>query len=178
MVVANHASYLDTAFIVTALPIELIFVAKQEFENNFFYRWFMIRLRTEFVERFDKQKSIEGARRLAQLVRGRSSVLFFPEGTFARMPDLLPFHMGAFVTAAEAGVPVLPVTLRGTRSKLRADSWFPRRGAVGVAVSAPIQPQGSDWAAAIKLRDAARESILRGLGEPDLAAEPALDTRS
>ena len=94
------------------------------------------------------------------------------------MPGLLPFHMGAFVTAAEAGVPVLPVTLRGTRSKLRADSWFPRRGAVGVAVSAPIQPQGSDWAAAIKLRDAAREAILRGVGEPDLAGEHALDTRT
>ena len=67
VVVANHASYLDTAVIVTALPIELIFVAKQEFMNNFFYRLFMIRLRTEFVERFDKQKSVEGARRLAQL---------------------------------------------------------------------------------------------------------------
>jgi 1-acyl-sn-glycerol-3-phosphate acyltransferase len=87
------------------------------------------------------------------------------------MPGLLPFHMGAFIAAAEAGVPVVPVTIRGTRSLLRADSWFPRRGAVRVSVAAPILPVGSDWAAAVKLRDAARAALLARLREPDLARE-------
>ena len=172
VVVANHASYLDTAILVAVLPIELTFVAKQEFMKNFFYRLFMMRLGTEFVERHDKQKSVADARRLTELVRAGRSVMFFPEGTFSRMAGLLPFRMGAFVTAAEADVLVLPVTLRGTRSKLREGSWFPRRGALSVTISAPIQPQGSDWAAAVKLRDAAREAILSSSGEPDLAGEP------
>ena len=43
------------------------------------------------------------------------------------MPGLLPFRMGAFVIAAQAGVPVVPVTLRGTRSVLRDGQWLFRR---------------------------------------------------
>ena len=44
----------------------------------------------------------------AALARAGLSVLFFAEGTFTRIPGLLPFHMGAFVTAAEADVPDRP----------------------------------------------------------------------
>jgi 1-acyl-sn-glycerol-3-phosphate acyltransferase len=77
--------------------------------------------------------------------------------------------MGAFVVAAEAGVPVVPVVVRGTRSMLRSGHWFPRRGAITVIIGSPIMPDGNDWAAAVRLRDAARAEILRQCGEPDLA---------
>jgi 1-acyl-sn-glycerol-3-phosphate acyltransferase len=87
------------------------------------------------------------------------------------MPGLLSFHMGAFVSAAEAGVPLVPVTIRGSRSLLRAGSLFPRRSRIHIIVSSPILPQGSDWAAAVKLRDAGRAALLSHLGEPDLAQE-------
>jgi hypothetical protein len=63
----------------------------------------------------------------------------------------------------------VPVTITGTRSALRDGSWFPHRGSLSVTVSAPIAPQGSDWGAAVQLRDAARAEILRNCGEPDLA---------
>ena len=98
----------------------------------------------------------------------------FPEGTFRRMPGLLPFRMGAFVIAAQAGAPVLPVTLRGTRSALREGHWFFRRTMLSVAFSAPIAPSGGDWNAAIDLRDRARAEILRLCGEPDLGEETIL----
>jgi hypothetical protein len=37
-----------------------------------------------------------------------------------------------------------------------------------VIVESPIPPEGEDWAAAVRLRDAARAAILRHCGEPDL----------
>ena len=73
--------------------------------------------------------------------------------------------------AAQAGVPVVPVTLRGTRSILREGQWLFRRGRVSVTLSPPLAPKGSDWNAAIQLRDAARAEILRFCGEPDLSEE-------
>jgi 1-acyl-sn-glycerol-3-phosphate acyltransferase len=97
--------------------------------------------------------------------------VFFPEGTFTRASGLLPFRMGAFVVAARSGVPVVPVTLRGTRSMLRDSHWFPRRGILTVTVGEPIMPSGSDWAAAIELRNRARAEIARQCGEPDLGKE-------
>ena len=168
VLVANHLSYLDGFVLVAALPIEFGFVAKVELKDYFTIRLLLSRMDVEFIERFDIKRGVADARRVAQAAARGKSLLFFPEGTFQRMPGLLPFHMGAFVTAAEAGMPVVPVTIRGTRSKLRSGSLLPRRGAISVTVGKPITPKGSDWSAAIELRDAARKDILRHCGEPDL----------
>ncbi len=76
--------------------------------------------------------------------------------------------MGAFVVAAEAGVPVVPVGVQATRAIMRPDQWFPRHGAVTVTVGEPVAPEGQDWAAALDLRDATRAAVLPLRGEPDL----------
>jgi len=168
VLVSNHASYLDGIMMVAALPRQFSFAAKQELKQQLIPRLYLQRIGAEFVERFEFEKSVEDAKRLLHILRGGQSLAFFPEGTFYRMSGLLPFHMGAFVIAAQAGVPVVPITIRGTRSVLRADHWLPRRGAIRITISAPIAPQGNDWSASIKLRDAARNEILRFCGEPDL----------
>jgi 1-acyl-sn-glycerol-3-phosphate acyltransferase len=83
--------------------------------------------------------------------------------------------MGAFVVAARAGVPVVPVGVQGTRAILRAGQWFPRRGMVRVTVGAPMRPQGSDWGAAVALRDVARTQIAQYCGESDAVHQTAAD---
>jgi 1-acyl-sn-glycerol-3-phosphate acyltransferase len=178
VVVSNHASYIDSYVLVAAVPLELSFVAKGELAASRINRLFLKRIQAEFVERFDKQKGIDDARRIAAAARKGRSPMFFAEGTFTRVPGLLPFHMGAFLAAAEAGIPVVPVAIRGTRSILLDDTWFPRRGAITVTIGRPLEPEGTDggsasdlWKSALKLRDAAREHILRYCGEPDLSHE-------
>ena len=126
------------------------------------------RIGTLFVERFDPQRSATEAGQIIEAARSGKSLGFFPEGTFTRMPGLLAFRMGAFVAAAQAGTPVVPTIIRGTRSMLRAGSWFPRWGRLEVILEAPIQPDGDDWSAAVRLKDAARAVILRRCEEPDL----------
>jgi 1-acyl-sn-glycerol-3-phosphate acyltransferase len=80
--------------------------------------------------------------------------------------------MGAFVVAAQSGVPVVPVAIAGTRALLSDGTWLPKRGAVRVTVGEPVAPTGDDWNAALRLRDAAREHILAHCAEPDLAGVP------
>jgi 1-acyl-sn-glycerol-3-phosphate acyltransferase len=87
------------------------------------------------------------------------------------MPGLLAFHIGAFSTAVQLGLPVAPITIHGTRSILRSDSWLFRRGPIAVHIGAPIAPRGDDFQAAVALRDATRRQILERCGEPDLAHE-------
>jgi 1-acyl-sn-glycerol-3-phosphate acyltransferase len=87
------------------------------------------------------------------------------------MPGLLGFHMGPFLVAANTDVPVIPVTIRGTRSVLRGGQWFPRHGAIRVHVGGPLRADGDDFEAAVRLRDAARAAILEQCQEPDLAHE-------
>lgn len=169
VIVANHASYLDGIILTAVLPGVFSFVAKREFTARFIARVFLRHIGAEFVERFELARGVEDARLLARAARRGRTLVFFAEGAFTRTPGLLPFHMGAFVAAAEAGVPVVPMTIRGTRSILRDGQWLPRRGTIGVTVGPALQPEGSDWPAAVALRDAARAEILRHCGEPDLA---------
>jgi 1-acyl-sn-glycerol-3-phosphate acyltransferase len=168
ILVANHTSYLDGIVLWALLPTRYGFVAKRELRRYPLVRGLLERVGTHFVDRFDNRRSARDATDLTTAARAGARLLFFPEGTFVDAAGLQPFHMGAFVAAARAGAPVVPVAIRGTRAMLRGDEWFPRRGAVEITVGVPIPPPGTDWAAALALRDAARAEILRHCGEPDM----------
>jgi 1-acyl-sn-glycerol-3-phosphate acyltransferase len=149
-----------------------VFVAKRELGDNVLARIFFGGIGTRFVDRFDVQKSAENADELANAARQGTTLIVFPEGTLLRHTGLLPFRTGAFQTAAQAHVPVVPVALRGVRSVLRDETWYLRRHPISVTIGAAIAPEGTDWNAAVKLRDRVRAEILRHCGEPDLAAAP------
>jgi len=170
----NHASYLDGIVVVAALAEPRAFVAKRELLDHWVPRIFLKSIGAVFVDRLDAQRGVEDTGRFAGAARGGQSLIVFPEGTFLRMPGLLPFRMGTFVIAAQSGVPVVPVTLRGTRSALRDGQWLFRRASLSATFSAPIAPEGTDWNAAIRLRDATRAEMLRLCGEPDLGEETTL----
>ncbi|MHB8254534.1 MAG: AMP-binding protein [Acidiferrobacter sp.] len=165
----NHASYLDGILLIAVLSKPFSFVAKGELRNNPITRLYLKNMGTIFVERSHFEDSMGGIKQLLQTVRDGQSLVFFPEGTFYPPPGLLPFRMGAFVTAAQAGVPVVPITICGSRTILRDETWLPRYGAVSITISPPITPKGNDWAAALLLRDTARAQILRLCGERDAA---------
>jgi acyl carrier protein len=169
VVVVNHTSYLDVVVLLSVMEYRgYAFVAKREFLGNFLMRMLLSGYGTQFIERFDVQKSAEHANELAEAAKRGVSLIVFPEGTLKRNTGLMPFRTGAFQAAAQAGVAVIPVALRGVRSVLRDGTWYLRRSAVSVVVGAPIAPRGADWSAAVELRDRVRAEILQHCGEPDL----------
>jgi len=166
--VANHASYLDGLVLLAFLPRPFRFVAKRELAEERLAGVFLKRLGAVFVERFDVDRSLEDAAHLLEIARSGGSLFFFPEGTFTREPGLRAFHMGAFVIAARASLPVVPVAIAGTRSILRGDGTFARRGRVSMRAYAAIWPTGDDWSAAAALHSAVRSAILEACAEHDL----------
>jgi 1-acyl-sn-glycerol-3-phosphate acyltransferase len=176
VVVVNHASYLDGPVLIAALPRQLVFVAKEALAPQFIAGIFLRRMGAEFVARFDPRRGLADLQRITELGRTGRSLVFFAEGTFSAIPGLRPFHMGAFVTALEAQLPVLPVAIAGTRQVLRAGSWYPHRGRLQVSIGALVTPPpasdapGENWRAALALRDQVRAHILAHCGEPDLRA--------
>jgi acyl carrier protein len=171
VIAANHTSYLDGAVLLAALEARgYAFVAKRELKDNFIARVFVSGIGAEFVERVDVQKSAEHADELVAAAKRGVSLIVFPEGTLQRLSGLMAFRAGAFQVAAQAGIPVVPAALRGVRSILRDGTWYPRRGAATVSFAPPVQPEGNDWNAVVKLRDQVRVEILKRCGEPDLAS--------
>ena len=169
VVVANHASYLDGLVFTAALPARFSFVIKREMSAVPLMGLFLRRIGSEFVERFDRNRGAADARRVLRNAANGHSLVFFPEGTFTRVPGLLKFHTGAFVTAARAGCPVIPAVIRGTRTALSPSGALPRPGRIEIDILPPIhaEPQSGE-AASAALRDGARQAILLALGEPDL----------
>jgi 1-acyl-sn-glycerol-3-phosphate acyltransferase len=170
VVVANHASYLDGLVLAAALPARFAYVAKQELLAHPFAAIPLRRLGAAFVERFDAARGAEDSQALETRLAGGDALVFFAEGTFHQVPGLLPFRMGAFLAAARTGASVVPVTLAGTRTLLPEQQHWPRFTPLTVTIHPPLTQRGSDWQAALALRNAARLTILAQLGEPDLGS--------
>ncbi|MEA2090756.1 MAG: AMP-binding protein [Campylobacterota bacterium] len=176
VIVVNHASYIDSLVIAASLPGKFHVVSKYELSKSFLTRLPLEKLHAEFVERFDTSKSVDDTQHLLDVLKSGEQLLFFAEGTFSRIPGLQQFHLGAFKTAADAAVPVIPVAIRGSRYILREGSWFPRYGALEVTIGEAIEPvkivgekgKVMSWDLAIALRENARNFILHHCGEQDL----------
>ncbi len=171
IIVANHASYLDGFIVTAALDVPIHFIVKGELARIAPARILLERFGVEFVDRFNARKGTSDVGRIADKARNGQSIVFFPEGTFTTFDGLQPFRMGAFVTAARAGIPVVPVAISGARKIIRGSEWFPRRGYLQVTILPPIQPAGTGWQVAVDLRDAARRELAPWTGEPNLVED-------
>jgi acyl carrier protein len=169
IIVVNHSSYFDSVVLALVLPGEPAFVAKRELAVQWIAGPFLRRLGTQFTERAMAQAGAEDAEAFKQLAHGGQQLVIFPEATFYRMPGLLPFRLGAFSISCAIASPVLPVVIRGTRSILRGEQWFPRHGDVSIEVLDPQMPGGTDFSAAAELKERVRAAMLASSGEPDMA---------
>jgi 1-acyl-sn-glycerol-3-phosphate acyltransferase len=173
VIVSNHQSYLDGPLLLLLIPYPVEFLVKGEFKDSWLLRRPFSRLGVRFVERFDGAQGVAQMQEAAEAVGDSVPLMIFPEGTFKRMPGLLPFHMGAFTTSAAADVRLVPIAIHGTRSILRAHSWYPRAGKITVTIGEPVLPdhRAGEWSAALGVRDYARQHMLAHCSEPDLAHE-------
>ena len=169
VVVANHSSYLDGPLLKACLPPRFSFVIKREAADTPVIGLLLRRIGSEFVDRSSRGGRHRDARRVIERAEQGQSLVFFPEGTFDEVPGLKRFHGGAFAAALRAGVPVVPVVIRGARRAMPNGAILVRPGVVEVEI---LEPVGIDRERpdADALRDAARRRIAARIDEPDLLA--------
>jgi 1-acyl-sn-glycerol-3-phosphate acyltransferase len=172
VVVANHASYLDGVVLFAALPPVFGFVIKREMSNVPVADLLLRRIGSHYVDRGSGHRSVRDTRKLLKRAHAGGALAFFPEGTFQQQRGLAAFRAGAFVIAAKAQLPIVPVAISGTRAALPANSFIPRPGRISVELAPLLAPPASNAPADIgAARRAARQAILARIGEPDLAPE-------
>ena len=171
VLVANHASYLDTIVLMAALPVEFRFVAKRRLASYPIIGTVIRKGGHLTIEKADLSQRVAGADQVVDVLRRGTSLFIFPEGTFVRTPGLLPFRLGAFRAAVEAARPVVPIAIRGTRRIFTAGTWLLRPGRVILTIGVPVEPGGTGWSEMVRLRDRARTEIAAATGE-DTSATP------
>lgn len=142
--VANHSSLIDTPALFAYLPHQFKIMAKRGLFYVPFMGWHLWTSGNFPVDRGDARKTAKSLRRVIDGVKGGKSLAGFPEGT--RTPDgrLQDFKPGLFKIALKAGVPVVPVAIRGTFALLPKTTLAPRPGRVDVYIGEPIDTAGLD----------------------------------
>ena len=135
IVVFNHQSHLDIPLIIYTIPLQIRFIGKIELSRVPFFGMAALRTGHFFINRRNHREALEGIRAAGNAVREKGlSLVFAPEGTRSSDGNLLPFKKGAFVTAIETKLPILPVTIDGTAQRLPKGSLKARRGSVLVTI--------------------------------------------
>lgn len=115
--VANHQGTYDAHAMMLSVPPPVRVLAKKELFAVPLFGWAMAILGFPKVDRGDSERARLQMERALESVRRRGVSLFgFPEGTRNTTGGLLPFKKGLFVLAIRLGMPVVPVTIAGSRA--------------------------------------------------------------
>lgn len=138
VILSNHQSHFDIPALVTSLGVPYRWVIKKELRRIPLFGYALATSRNIFIDRSDNSSAMRSIREgVAQLPEG-TGVLFFPEGTRSWDDNMLPFKKGGFIAAQDSGLPILPVTVNGSRRCLPKGSAVFRSGTIEVVIHPPI----------------------------------------
>ncbi|MBW2675379.1 MAG: 1-acyl-sn-glycerol-3-phosphate acyltransferase [Deltaproteobacteria bacterium] len=142
VIISNHQSHFDIVALVIRLGIQFRWIIKKELRAIPFFGFALYKSKNIFIDRTDRNKAVQSIRDGIRRLPPGVSVLFFAEGT--RSPDgaIHPFKKGGFTTAVESGLPILPVTVNGSRRILPKGALAFKRGPIEVVVGDSVDTQG------------------------------------
>lgn len=162
---ANHLSTVDIWALLVAVPTKLRFIAKKQLGRIPLFGWAMAAGRFIFIDRQNPMSARRSIDQAATRIRAGSSVAIFPEGTRSRDGHLAPFKKGGFHLAVSAGVPIVPVGIRGAHQVMPRGSLILRRGPVTVEIGAPIPTAGLSLEDRNALLNRVRDEVARLSGQ-------------
>jgi 1-acyl-sn-glycerol-3-phosphate acyltransferase len=168
--VANHQSIYDIPILFWSLPYQLRIIAKESLGHIPFMGWHLRRTGHMLVDRKrpDSARVIHWAERLTS--KGLSLIVF-PEGTRSRDGRVARFKGGSFYVALEAGLPVVPLSLIGSRHIMLKGRLTTYPGEVGLVVHEPIDTRGMAGSDAREFGERVRR-IIAPDAESDLGSAP------
>lgn len=174
--IANHLSQLDILVLGQFIKQDFRWLAKAELFKVPFLGWHLAAAGHVPVYRGELRDRNSGIfDRIHRVVEEGASLLFFPEGTRSADGHLKPFKIGAFQTAVNEGLPVIPLVIRGTYEMMEKGARDVAKGALNCSVTAlpPIHPgtEGDVKSRARALRAAAYATFAREL-YPDAEVLP------
>ena len=168
VVVSNHESFVDI-LLISHVPMEMKWMSKSEFFKIPFVGWAMRMVGDIRLERGDKKSGVQALKDCRDRLDKRVSVMVFPEGTRSKTGELQAFKTGAFRVAIQAGVPVLPIAVLGSRDALIKHDWRFGRSHAEARLLEPISTEGLTKHDVDDLTEQARTAIAEALG--DMRAE-------
>ena len=118
-------------------------IAKKELQKMPILGQMLMAAGTIFLDRGDKDKSIEAMKPAVESLKNGTSVVIFPEGTRSYDYTLGKFKKGAFHLAMEAGVPLVPIIIKNAHDAMPRGTNIFKPTSVEVVVLPAISTE--DW---------------------------------
>ena len=161
---ANHQSIYDIPILFRAIPRQLRIVAKASLRWVPFLGWHL-RLAGHLL--LDRENPGAGIlKRMRGLTAAHASLILFPEGTRSQDGRVGRFKGGAFLMAIEHGLPIVPVSVRGSRDVMLKGQLMVRPGHVVVTIHEPVSTVGLERADARALGERIRAVVASAAEEP------------
>jgi len=137
--VSNHQSIYDTPVVFNSLPFQLRIIAKESLAVFPVLGWHLKRGGHLFVDRRDPDRS-GILRRWRALVSQGLSLIIYAEGTRSEDGHVARFKAGSFLLAIQAGLPIVPLSIIGTRAVMPKGRLRTEPAHVTLVVHDPIPP--------------------------------------
>lgn len=144
VVVCNHQSQYDIILVYGWLKLDLKWVLKKELRKIPGVGIGCEKAGHIYVDRSKPELARKAVRDALDSVGDGVGVLFFPEGTRSLTGKMGPFKKGAFRLAMAQKLPILPVTLIGTRDIQKAKSLVVVPGKMHMVIHPAIEVSGKD----------------------------------
>jgi 1-acyl-sn-glycerol-3-phosphate acyltransferase len=142
VIVSNHQSHYDIFVLYGWIGIDIKWVMKASLRKIPFLGPACARLGHIYIDRSNSRSAIESINRAKEKIVNGTSVIFFPEGTRTSTGELIPFKKGAFRFAIDLNIPILPVTITGTRNILPRDTMNLFPGKATMVIHPPVAIEG------------------------------------
>ena len=159
VIASNHQSQYDIFVLYGWLGIDFKWVMKQELRKVPALGIACEKIGHIFIDRSNTAAALKSLEEAKSKVVDGTSVIFFPEGTRSRDGNLGKFKKGAFRMALDLGIPILPVTISGTRSILPTKSIDLFPGRASMTIHPPVDLAGYDTGNLRDLMEKTREII-------------------
>ena len=174
---SNHLSFVDSVVIPSVAPRKVVFLAKSDYFTGTGLKGFASRAWFEGmgmlpVDRDDTKAALASLETALQVLGRGEAFGIYPEGTRSRDGRLYRGRTGVAHLALTAGVPVVPVGLRGTEKLQPVGSNVPRIVPVSVSFGEPIDFTGRyDGVPSGRARREATDEIMAAIqrlsGQPE-----------
>ncbi|MDR2102120.1 MAG: 1-acyl-sn-glycerol-3-phosphate acyltransferase [Treponema sp.] len=111
--VSNHEGIFDIILALALIGRPFGFIAKKELLRIPFINMWISLLGGLFIDRKNVKKALAAINKGIRRLKGGRGILVFPEGTRSKGRGLLPFHSGSLKLATQAGVPIVPIAMKG-----------------------------------------------------------------
>jgi 1-acyl-sn-glycerol-3-phosphate acyltransferase len=137
---SNHQSIYDIPILFWAIPRQLRIIAKASLGRIPFLGWHLHLAGHLLVDRDKPGAGI--LKRMRTLVAEHASLVVFPEGTRSTDGRVARFKGGVFLLAIEHGLPIVPVSLDGSRAVMQKGRLTVMPGRVTVTMHDPVSTEG------------------------------------